>query len=147
MGKGLVVFQDRVFKIILADEQQDKLLFDVEYTNVHHVYPEAVRGTLRLIVSSADRGQAFHILAYTVAPVDGGDKKFSMMNALSNHSPSRLETELLHISLFVDDREKKDYRIMLKKDIPFRKVWEKRPGVNILDIAGVYAAYLREWRG
>ncbi|MCM2357050.1 MAG: DUF4124 domain-containing protein [Geobacteraceae bacterium] len=131
MGKGLVVYQDRVLKIVLADEQQDKLLFDVEYTDVQHVYPEAVRGTLRLmIVSSLDRGRTSTYLAYTVAPVDGGSRKFSMMNALSDHSPSRLETELLHISLSVDDREKKDYRILLKKDIPFRKVWEKRAGVK-----------------
>lgn len=130
MGMGHVVYQDRAFKIVLADEQQDKLLFDVEYTNVQRVYPEAIRGTLRLIVSSLDRGRTSTYLAYTVAPVDGGSRKFSMTNALSNHSPSRLETELLQISLYVDDREKKDFRILLKKEIPFRKVWEKRAGVK-----------------
>lgn len=130
MDKGQIVYQDRVFKIVLVDEQQDKLLFDVEYNNVQRAYPEAIRGTLRLLVSSVDRGRTSTYLSYNVAPVDGGSKKFRMMNALSNHSPSRLETEWLHISLTVDDREKKDYRILLKKEIPFRKVWEKRVGVN-----------------
>lgn len=130
MGPGQVVYQDKVFKIILAEEQQDKLLFDVEYNNVQRAYPEAIRGTLRLIVSSLDRGRTYTYLAYNVAPVDGGSRKFRMTNALSNHSPDRLETELLHISLSVDDREKKEYRILLKKEIPFRKVWEKRAGVK-----------------
>lgn len=130
MGKGLVVFQDRVFKIVLVDEQQDKLLFDVEYANVHNAYPEAVRSTLRLIVSSVDRGRTATYLAYTVAPVNGGSNKLRLMNSLTRNSPSRLETELLHISLYVDNREKKGFRILLKKEIRFRKVWEKRAGVE-----------------
>lgn len=129
LGKGQMVYQDRTFKILLADEQQDSLLFDVQYRDVQRAYPDAVTGNLRLLISAVDRSLTSTYLAYTVMPVQGGTRRFEMTNRMSGHSPQSLETDLLKILLY-NDEDKQKVKVLLDTAIPFRKEWSKRDGVT-----------------
>jgi hypothetical protein len=129
MGKGLVIYQDRVFKIVLSDEQDDKLHFKVSYNNIQRAYPEVIRGNTLIYICATQQDRTYTYLAYTVAPVEGGSTTLSLVNGLSKQSPSRLVTDSLHMTLYRDDRKTKEFKILFKKAIPFSKVWEKQAGV------------------
>lgn len=130
LKKPLVVFQDNIFRVILISEKNDSMQFDVTYTEIHHNFPEIIRYKTRLILGSAGGGGATY-LRYTAAPVEGGSATLKFTNGLSKRSPSKFETEYLYISLYYHDPEKKEDKPLYKKDIPYRKVWEK-------NVDGVY---------
>jgi hypothetical protein len=122
------IYRDHVFRLFLVSEQQDRLEFDLEYTAIHHSYTEIVEGRVMATISAVDSARTPTYLAYTVAPVEGGDGRVKLVNYLSKYSPSHLETDSLMLTLYRNDREKGVAKLIFNKEIPFRKSWEKIPG-------------------
>src|SRR6266702_4184511 len=121
----IVIFEDQVFKVMLDEEKDDELRFKVEYINIQRTFPDIIQGNALLFICAVNRERKSTYLAYTVAKVDGGSKVLTLSNKVSKQSPSRMETEGLIITLYHDDREKKEIKILFKKEIPFQKRWEK----------------------
>lgn len=128
LEKPLLIYSDKVFRLTLTAEEDDILKFDLTYTNIQRSYPETISGKVRLQICAVDRARSSTYLSYTVAPVEGGSKTFQLTNKLSKQSQSYLETESLYVFLYYDDRDRKEFRKLFTKEIPFGKIWHKRQG-------------------
>ena len=122
----VVVYSDRVFRLLLTAEQDDLLQFELTYTDIQRSFPETISGNVRLQICAIDRKRSSTYLAYTVVPVEGGSKSFQLKNRLSKQSPSSLETVSLSLSLYDNGPDRKKYRNLFSKEIPFGKFWQKR---------------------
>lgn len=127
--KPVILYRDPVFVVTLEGEEDDELQFSVDYSGIHHAYPELVRSPGRLLLSAVDRGNTPTYLSFTVAPVAGGSDRLTLTNAMTRHTESHLETVILRLTLSLNDRERDDRRILFTTDIPFVKHWQKREGV------------------
>ncbi|MBP1728345.1 MAG: hypothetical protein H6Q56_718 [Deltaproteobacteria bacterium] len=129
LEKPLLIYSDKVFRLTLTAESEDLLQFELSYTDIQRIFPEVISGNARLQICAVDRERSSTYLAYSVQPVEGGRKTFQLTNRLSKQSPSDLETESLSLSLYDNGPDRKKYRNLLTREIPFGKIWHKRKGV------------------
>lgn len=128
LDKPLLIYIDKVFRLMLIAETDDLLQFELTYTDIQRSFPEVISGNPRLQLGAVNRERSSTYLAYTVVPIEGGSKTIQLINCLSNKSPSVLETELLVISLSDYGQDRKKSLNLFTKEIPFGKIWHKRRG-------------------
>lgn len=126
LQKPLLIFANEVFRVLLVAEEEDSLLFEVSYHEIHRTFPEIIRqqGQLYLCALSP---QVTSYLEYTVAPVEGGSATLTIKNRMTRHSPSRLQTDALRLRLYLRDPQGKGMGTLFSTEIPLGKIWEKGP--------------------
>jgi hypothetical protein len=124
------VYQDKVMRLSVVAEREDHLEFELEYTAIHHAYPEIIKGGAFVWLCAVDSSRSPTGLAWVGANLEGGDGRVKLVNTLSKQSPPKLATDGLILTVQRRDRAQGVDQTLGRTEIPFRKNWEKQSGVT-----------------
>lgn len=123
--KNSVLYQDKFFKIVLMEERDDSLSFEVSYKNISRLCPDIFIRPAQISLSVGSEEPKGTYLTIPIKMTAGNNNTTTLTSKMTRFSESTFETDVLHFSVYQKARQDKKLKIIFERRIPFKKVWVK----------------------
>jgi hypothetical protein len=120
-----VVYRDNIFRIVLLDETNSSLTFELSYQNIGAAFPQIFKSGARFSICGTNRGSKYTYLSCPPARIAGNSNTVTLINQMSNLSDPRMKTDMLSLRLYREALNQDKFTVLFAQEVPFEKDWSR----------------------